>query len=185
MKKIRQKLSQTFLKQPKTSNRASEQPIANGIPELILAFRTITTMLSYIQRETPSSRAKPRPSDAAQRYELKILNALATLLVRENEVVAVVANPASHPGSIEVIVSPRSMGPSVPLTTFQPGLGDYFRQFLTTINPRHDGSRLHDSLHPTTDGAAIVHSRDALLHQPEFAVLDGMALFKRYIEVLW
>ena len=185
MKRIGQKLSQTFFKQPKTSNEASEQPIANGIPELILAFRTITTMLSYIQRQTPSSEAKPRPTDTDQRHELKILNALATLLVRENEVVAVVAKPASHVGSIEVIASPHSIRPSVALTTSQPGLGDYFWQFLTTPNPRHDGPRLHDSLHPTTDGAAIVHSKDALLHQPELTGLDGMDLFQKYTEVLW
>ena len=61
------------------------------IPTNILAFRTITKLLSQIQQERPFVVLQAKPLDN-QRQELKITNAFATVAVIEHEVVAVVTN---------------------------------------------------------------------------------------------
>lgn len=63
------------------------------IPRNIPAFRAITTMLAQIQqvRAFKVSRSKTHPD--LERQELMILDALATIIVIDNEVVAVVSKP--------------------------------------------------------------------------------------------
>jgi hypothetical protein len=60
----------------------------------ILAFRTITTMLNVLQ-DGPNNSHKPaaylRNTGRSKARELRTLNAIATLLVRQHEVVSVVS----------------------------------------------------------------------------------------------
>ena len=67
--------------------------VTENVIQKILVFRTITTMLSQIQKTSiafnPVHCASPT---SEQRGALKILDALATLIVMEHEIVAVVAN---------------------------------------------------------------------------------------------
>ncbi|KAF8229388.1 hypothetical protein L208DRAFT_1402121 [Tricholoma matsutake] len=59
-------------------------------------------MLSHIQQATSFSGTNVT-SNKAQSLELKILNALATIIVMNNEIVAVVANRDNGDGQLEVI----------------------------------------------------------------------------------
>ena len=73
------------------------------VPESILAFSTITTILSFLRLETTfndSTLSPPR----TQRKQLKALNALATVLVMNTEAVAVTAKPKKD-GRLEIIAS--------------------------------------------------------------------------------
>jgi len=75
-----------------TTSIAQDPPLLDDIPANILAFRTITKLLSLIQQERAIKASEKRFEDARQRRELQIINALATLAVIEHEVVAVVNN---------------------------------------------------------------------------------------------
>ena len=74
-----------------TTAGIARNPPLNGIPKNILAFRTITKLLSLIQQERAFRALQPRSEDN-RRLELKLINALATVAVIEHEVVAVVNN---------------------------------------------------------------------------------------------
>jgi hypothetical protein len=72
-------------------------------PMNILAFRTITTMLSWIQQAQAFQVAEAKPiEDDMACLKLKILNALSTVSVIDNEVVAVVAKH-DNVGKLKVI----------------------------------------------------------------------------------
>ena len=79
-----------------------DAPSENGIPQSILAFRTITTLLQIIQQEQPFKiiEDEPKLSDSDRR-ELKLLSAFSTVAVAHHEVVAVVAKQC--PGTVEVM----------------------------------------------------------------------------------
>jgi hypothetical protein len=99
MENILRQASQIFNK----SNRPP-QP-SRDIPRNILAFRTITKLLSLIQQERAFQALQPRSADN-RRLELKLTNALATVAVINHEVVAVVNNLDSD--KLDLIVSVES-----------------------------------------------------------------------------
>jgi hypothetical protein len=73
----------------------------------ILASRTITTMLSGIQQAQAFRVAKARPIvDDKARLELKILDALATVIIIDNDVVEVVSKHDDS-GKLKVIACAR------------------------------------------------------------------------------
>jgi hypothetical protein len=72
--------------------------------EGILAFRTITTMLALIQEGTTFSDSKGRPS-TEQRRELKLLNALSTVIARNVEISAVVVKPDDDLGNLRSLLA--------------------------------------------------------------------------------
>lgn len=87
-------------KEPKKTSEAAEKD------KLLLDFRTITTMLQAlgIYSDIPPPRQKPKTSKPATvANELRVLNALATLFVRRNGVVAV-ASTGGHPYGDDVNV---------------------------------------------------------------------------------
>jgi len=95
MPTVFRRVSQFFNKsdsppEPSPAGIARNPPL-NGIPKNILAFRTITKLLSLIQQERAFRALQPRSEDN-RRLELKLINALATVAVIEHEVVAVVNN---------------------------------------------------------------------------------------------
>jgi len=70
------------------------------VSDCVLAFPTITTMLSYIKRPMTF---KDKHIDKSRRTQLTALNALATLLVRDTGVVAVISKKP-HIGHINLEV---------------------------------------------------------------------------------
>lgn|SRR5271156_563820 len=83
-------------------NVLSHDAPSEGIPQSILAFRTITTLLEIIQQERPFKIIEddPKLSDSDRR-ELKLSSAFSTVAVANHEVVAVVAKQC--PGKLEVM----------------------------------------------------------------------------------
>ena len=119
----------------KDSDDSSEQDSYTSIK----AFRTIITMLDLIPGLRKLTMVESTtPSEAAQ--ELKLLNALATLLVRHNEVAAVVVTKyGDGSGVVQVIACLHHDGSSVELTIPQPTSGSsIFNNFLAVFNPRKD-----------------------------------------------
>lgn len=126
----------------------------------IKAFRTITTMLAAIPTQRVINVADRKPGNAAEDKELKLLNSLATLLVRNNEVAAVVVTEHNNgSGAIQVIachhiISGHGAGPELTIPISQPASSSHptpgpFRNFLATLNPRKDApSYMADSVHP-------------------------------------
>jgi len=66
---------------------------ANSKQNGVLAFRTITTMLALIQSPTETTQIEPIHLSKSQCKELRVLDALATLLVREYKVIMIMAEP--------------------------------------------------------------------------------------------
>ena len=105
------KLSSAFKKAIDSSNMQCEpsEPSPSTKAEDLLAFRTITTMLSFIQSTTgqlgcTANMTTPLGTDREDCRLLRILDALSTVLVREHEVIAVVVKP--YDGSdIQVLAS--------------------------------------------------------------------------------
>lgn len=75
---------------------------SEGIPQNILAFRTITTLLEIIQQERPFKVIDDeRKLSDSDRRELKLSSAFSTVAVANHEVVAIVAKQC--PGKLEVM----------------------------------------------------------------------------------
>lgn len=74
-----------------TTDIAQNSP-SDDIPANILAFRTITKLLSLIQQDRSIEPQETWHPDATKQRELQIINALATVAVIEHEIVAVVNN---------------------------------------------------------------------------------------------
>jgi hypothetical protein len=118
-------ISRIFRKDKASKAKLEYTPLEN-IPRNILAFRTITRLLSYIQQEREFE-VFPTPSmdlDEAQRLELKVSNAFSTLAVIQHEVVSVVSSRAEK--SLLIVASVYKDSPSA-------------WQLLVTQNNRRDG----------------------------------------------
>lgn len=78
------------------------------VPDYILAFRTMTTLLSKIQQTDASTTIiEDLPARGLpERQEVRILSALSSFLVMDNEVVAVTSKqPSGDKDGVEVIIS--------------------------------------------------------------------------------
>lgn len=94
MQFIKHKLSRLSLKTSKLDDGDDNSwtPDPHEEPrDSILAHSTLTTMLSHIPCGMKFSDINPKSADDTRRQELRVLNALASILVRNNEVVAVIA----------------------------------------------------------------------------------------------
>jgi hypothetical protein len=104
---------------------------AKNVKENILAFRTITTILSKIQQSVISEdHTKSKVQKELQ--ELLVLNALATVIVMNREVVAVVASRRPEDGEFGVLACQQlddNEASSTPSGRFR---------FLVNKNPRKD-----------------------------------------------
>ena len=109
------------------------------ISQSVLAFSTITTMLAQIKqvRTFRDNCQHSRPHKV-----VRALNALATLLVREKEAVAVVGNPTS--AQFEVIACAMASVPNGPSQNEADG---------GSANPSKDMS---DALTPLSDVPALI-----------------------------
>ena len=121
----------------------SEQPEANSKLQSIKAFRTISAMLSSIPSDRVINVVDRKSERGAKDKELKLLNALATLLVRRNEVAAVAVTDYDNGlGAIQVIACHHvsSDSPSGDLI-FPPQPTSFFKKLLATFNPRIDNPK--------------------------------------------
>ena len=101
---------------PGQSNDAEDNKVR--IREAILAFRTITTMLSMIQSPTEVTKTGQKDTSNAQRSQLRVLDALAAVIIREHGVAAVMAK--SYDGdSIQVLTSVNNLEPALTISQQQ------------------------------------------------------------------
>jgi len=97
---------------------ASSEP---NEPNNLIAFRTITSLLSKIQQESQMSDKDVQMDDIGlqKHMELKLLNALTTVLVMDHEVMAVVANH-SYPKTVNILACTQSDAPIQQVRTKMP-----------------------------------------------------------------
>jgi hypothetical protein len=81
---------------------SSQKPPAT--PRNILAFRTITTLLRFIQQDKQLKMTHPDSQTSNDRYQLSILNALATVAVIDHEIIAI-SSMNTSPSGLELVAS--------------------------------------------------------------------------------
>jgi hypothetical protein len=124
----------------------SEMPSQSSAPTIkaedLLAFRTIVTMLSFIHSPNgrlPAERG-PIGTDKKDLKELRVLDALSAILIRQHEIMAVVAHPYNG-STLQVFVSVVYPSKAKPLLqpegnseaqTFM----SWVRNFTFAANPR-------------------------------------------------
>jgi hypothetical protein len=108
--------------------------------EALLAFRTITTMLSLLQTTIGNDTSGKELNSANSRKSLAVLNALAAVVTREHGVAAVVSNLTSENTEVVISIIPDRE----PLTISQLPSGSVAQEFMglvfrfwTTQNPRY------------------------------------------------
>ena len=98
----------------------SERHTAADIKNFHAAFRTLTTLLSYVQSPTGTrhgrSQSEVGPTNGKDLTSLKVLDALSTLLIREHEIFAVVVAPSDDGIENQVFYSSLYLILAEPLT---------------------------------------------------------------------
>ena len=160
-----------------TTAGIARNPPLNGIPRNILAFRTITKLLSLIQQErvfeVSYSRGILLPED---RLELKLTNAFSTLAVIEHEVVAVVTKHTRE--LLQVIACTQTSINQGPLTTPLPsGPMSQVWHLLFTQNYRRSDAEtaIHSTAEATISEAKILAGID----------FDDDRTLKLYVDEYW
>jgi hypothetical protein len=140
----------------------------DGVPRNILAFRTITKLLSLIQQE--QAFRVNRENSLADDQQLALSTAFATIAVIDHEIVAVLTKITYE--EIEVVCAAQtSIGDtSIEATPIEatPIEGRSIKSalmrsfaFIVTKNPRKDESRKDEPPIPQTGGPTISHVDDA------------------------
>ena len=121
--------------------------------EALHAFRTITTMLSLIHRDSTRGTASNRPKGSQEKHLLQLLDAFAAVLLRNNGVIAVTAQPYDGSGKVEVLTS--YFHNEEPLIISQPvSAADRFLNLLRNVfvaqNPRDLTVKRREVVDPET-----------------------------------
>lgn len=161
----------------------------------LLAFRTIITMLALLQSPNtePAKDTKPTSTEKAQRNELRVLDALSAILVRQHEVAAVMAKP--YDGDIlQVLASVIHSNHTEHLPSFaQPsaarddqGVWNRVLHYLVAPNPRDQRVNNHkDSLTNWTDYPTITNPAESVLKDLSAAADKNMSLLEIFLEHHW
>jgi hypothetical protein len=173
---ILKKASAYFQKGNKDTPRSLDTPLPTpppkNVPRNILAFRTMTKLLSLIQQEQAFQVEWVDPP--LDDKELVLSTAFATIAVIEHEVIAVVTKRTY--GKLEVICSaeipPKALPPPPP--------PPWYLNFFVTSNPRRDDP---GSTNPLAGELAIGRADDAGI-VPDFDLDDDVAL-RRWLEEGW
>ena len=130
------------------------------IPRNILAFRTISKLLSQIQQEHLFQDTHPKELLPVERLELKLSNAFSTLAVIEHEVVAVVTKRTEE--VLEVTACPQTLTNQDPATSS--GIFAPFWHLLFAQNYRRSSSQLAilSTGEPTISDAMTLASMDSI-----------------------
>ena len=102
--------------------------------EALYAFRTIATMLSFIQSTRDTADKRPKYNSEKKRL-LKLLDAMAAVLIRNNGVIAVTARPYDGSGRVEALAS-CTMGNGEPSTNSTGKFTNILRNIFISQNPR-------------------------------------------------
>ena len=148
------------------------------IPRNILAFRTITKLLSQIQQEKAFqvSRLEAKLPKPHQRLELRLSNAFATIAVIEHEIVAVVTKRT--PESLKVFACPQTpINDGPPITPLRSRLLSQIWHLLITQNYRRSDLQpaILSTKEPTIGDVRIVTNID----------LDDDKKLKLYVDEHW
>jgi len=148
------------------------------IPRNILAFRTITKLLSQIQQEKAFqvSRLEAKLPQPHQRLELRLSNAFSTVAVIEHEVVAVVTKRAEE--SLQVIACTQTSINQGLLTTPLPPrpLSQVWHLLFTQNDHRSDAeTAIHSTAEATISEAKILAGID----------FDDDRTLKLYVDEYW
>lgn len=163
----------------------------------LLAFRTIITMLYYIQ--SSNTRFPKTDITVAAKEELmalRVQDALSAVLIRQHEVAAVVAQPYNglslkvfasvvHPSKAEPQALPQHFARSVD----QPqNFWDQVRNFTVTINPRAPKSKINnhnDSLINLTSLPIIGDHQDQVPKDLVAVAEVSKSVLDVYLDVHW
>ena len=126
-------------KKPSKKSPNSESNLKPGI----LAFRTITTMLALIQCPTETTKIEPIHVSKRDRKELRILDTLAALLVREYEKVAVMAKSleGSVGKSLQVISVVNLNNPRSAVPVPERDSGSWPIRWFASLNARRTSQK--------------------------------------------
>lgn len=119
------------LLKPKKKPSIKAKSKRNGV----LAFRTITTMLALIQSPTETTQIEPVHLSKLQRKKLRVLDALAALLVREYEVVAIMEEP--YDGKSIQVISIVNLNNAKSAVSNHPQPTPWTIRWLTFLNSRN------------------------------------------------
>lgn len=150
------------------------------------AFRTITMMLSSMQSQSQASiESTTRPEIAKKdRNDLKLLDALSTILIRRHEIVAVVAKPFDG-SKLQVIASVAH--PSNTELFSQPDDDQRFwSRFITAANPRLDKIHKRDDSLINSTSTPLIRPDDISENLRTAAHSHGTSrLLKIFLETEW
>ena len=160
------------------------------VPKAILAFRTITSMLSLIQSPTTTTNTGQIKASREQRAELRVLDALSAVVVREHEVAAVMVRPFNGL-SIEVLtsVTGNNFEPALTITQHgQSSTGRNLLRWLISPNPR-DHSRnpadKMDSLNRTIQDTPMKLVDPTTEISKELSAAKESDLFSTFLQTQW
>lgn len=122
----------------KNSKSPSKESAKSDLKSSILAFRTITTMLSLIQRPTVRLSFETEGVDVPEslRNDLRVLDSVAALLVREDEKVAVMAKELDGKSfPVICVINRNDPGSTVPQTDTDSGAWPPAR-WIASLNSR-------------------------------------------------
>jgi hypothetical protein len=156
------------------------------------AFRTITTMLSYIKsggRPTEMEQICTVESSGDRKRRLRVLDALSAVLIRQYEVTAVVAEPHEGLGvgsEIQVFASVESGEGYGSDSDHQDMISTEFGRFTVTINPRESKiNHKTDSLINLTSLPVIGDYRDKVPGDLVAVANSGGSLLDVYLRNHW
>ena len=175
----KQKTMSRVKKSESKGSNASESRL-DPTTEALQAFRTITTMLSLIQSSRGTGTAAPGNRPHQDKKLLKLLDAFAAVLVRNNGIVAVTArqSPEVNSGEMEVRVLASYSGNVELLTTSQaPG----WPQFITTIRNFFISQNPRDS---TMQHGSVVNPETSI-HRKLKGIKDPHLLFIAFLTHVW
>ncbi len=143
----------------------------------ILAFRTITTLLSLFQ---PHANSPPPTHSKAEHDELMVLDSFAALLVRQHEVAGVIST--GNDGSrIQVLASVVRLDNSGPLFTFPQPTNPLW--WIASINPRTNPPKNNYDIDPS------LTSREVSLDDPvipeELLAEEEKNLLDTFLRTQW
>jgi hypothetical protein len=147
---------------------------SNNIPNNILAFRTITTLLAMLQQERHSNR-----DDIKESVELKLSNAFSTLAVMNHDVVAIVSNYS--PPDLSVLATRTADTKEVITSSALSSPEFQIFEFLTCRNNRKDEQ------HPTILGTSVptIHDGKSLAQFAYAFPDDDDEAIRQYADEYW
>jgi hypothetical protein len=152
--------------------------------EALQAFHTITAMLSLLQstrgRDTDSIRQPKLASGTKAKEQLQVLDALASVLIRNHGIAAVTARlQADDSGDLksEVLASfSGNTGKSLtPPTSQQGSLIQFLRKIFITQNPRD----------PSVTRQCVVDPETLEVTKPFKKILDPIKLLDTFLKEIW